>query len=392
MNRNDNFDDTLEAWLRRQAPSQAPDQVLDAALDRVATQSQSQKRSWLHRFIGGNQMATLTRVAAVTAVVAIAALIGLQLNNLTGSAGGSPSPNASIPAEPTASAPAEPTTSPTPSAGPSSPEPSGDPSAAALVLRLEGGNVAGRIHLLTVLEDGRIITSDQGRLNPPVERRLTAAGVQLLRDELDATGLTNTSADYLPVAKPGVEPPAYDGAGSALEVGLPGGGTAVITWVLFGDDGLYFEPQPEAQALSALAARLSTLDQWLPASAWADAIAKPYTPARYRIFILTQQWGGSLDGLPVESATVSWPLDKGIDAFGDDIQSGTDELRCGLVDAEQATAVIQALQAAGATPSDQTYLSFGLGERATSRLISITLVSILPLAETNCEGAALNPL
>ncbi len=320
-------------------------------------------------------------------MVAIAVLIGFGFSNLTSNVGNSPSPSASASAAPDGS----PTPLPSQS---SSPAPSADPAVGRLVLRLESGGEMGRIHVVTVLEDGRIITtSAQGGANPYVERRLTAAGVQLLRDELHATGLTDTSAYYPPVAKPGVEI-GWGGAGPALEVGLSGGGTAVISWVFMNDpEHLNWEPQPEAEALDALYARLSTLDEWLPASAWADANARPYAPARYRIVIERVQWDGSLDELPVESATVSWPLDGGIDAFGDVMEDLAgqpfDATRCGVVSAEQATAVIEALEAAGATPSDQTYIHFALGDRASSRVVHIFLERIMP-DETSCEGASDN--
>jgi len=371
MNRNDDFDRTLGAWLRGQAPQQAPDRVLDAALERV--EGESQRRSWLQRLIGGTPMTIMTRAAAVAAVVAIAALIGFQLNNLISNIGSSPSPSAS----------------PTTDASPSSPSPSDD-AAGSFVLRLMGGGEAGRVHLRTVLDDGRIITSDDQGVY--VERRLTAAGVQLLRDELDATGLTDTSADYSPVANPGVEPPAYGGAGPSLEVGQPGGGTAVITWFLFGDtEQDYFQPQPEAETLAALQARLTTLDEWLPASAWADSNARPYVPERYRIFINTQQWGGSLDDLPVEAATVSWPPVDGIDIYADAVENLTQEpefsLRCREATAADGTALLEALEAAGATPDVDPMIpgtSFALGHRATSRLVTITLEPILPAADTSC--------
>ena len=234
MNRNDDFDHTLAAWLRHEAPPQAPDRVLEMALERVA--AQSQQRVWLRSLIGGNQLTTLIRVAAVAAVIAFAAFIGYQFSNLSPDIGASPSP--SIEATPSQTG--------LPSASAS---PSGDPAVAPLVFRLEGGGEGGRVHLVTVLDDGRIITT--GGANPLIERRLTAAGVQLLRDELHATGLTFlASADYSPVAKPGVEPPPYGGAGPAIEVGLPGGGTATISWFFFGDtEQDYFQPQPEAEAL-----------------------------------------------------------------------------------------------------------------------------------------------
>jgi hypothetical protein len=365
MNRKNDFDQTLEAWLRRAAPPQAPDRVLDAALEHVA--AQSQRRGWLQRFSGGTPMTTMTRAAAVVAMVAIAALIGFQFNNLISNVGSSPSPSASPRAD----------------ASPSSPSP------ASLLLRLMGGGEAGRTHIVTVLDDGRIITMDQGAF---VERTLTEAGMQLLRDELDATGLTDLSADYPPVANPGVEPPGYGGAGPSLEVGQPGGGTTVITWFLFGDtEQDYFQPQPEAEALEALAARLSTLDDWLPAGAWADANARAYVPDRYRIYAYTQQWGGSLEDLPVETATVSWPLVDGIDTYSGSVESLTQEpefsLRCREASTAHGSALLEALEAAGAESSVDSMIpgqSFGLGHRATGRLVTITLEPILPVADTSC--------
>jgi hypothetical protein len=374
MNRNDGFDQMLQAWLHRQAPPQAPDRVLDAALERVA--SESQRRSWLERFFGGTTMTLMIRTAAVAAVVAVAALIGLQVSNLNNNVGNSPSPIQSPTAEPSPSS----TPSPSPSL-----EPSAEPSATALVFRLLGGGEGGRIHLVTVLDDGLVITSDPTGATPPEKRRLTAAGVLLVRDELDGTGLTDTSGDYQPVPNPGVEPPPYGGAGPSLEVGQPGGETVVITWFLFGDtEQDYFQPQPEAEALEALAARLSTLDEWLPASAWADANATLYEPASYRMVINAQAWGGSPDDLPVERDTVSWPLDVEMANFGEVVNPAPDEIRCGFVDAAEGASVIDALEAAGATPTEGTYLSFQLGDRATGRVVTINLEPILPFAETTC--------
>ncbi len=370
MTRKDDFDQTLKAWLRREAPPQAPDRVLESALDRVA--AESQRRGWLQRLTGGTPMAIMLRTAAVSAVVAIAALIGLQVSNLDPNIGGSPSP--------TPSGSADPSASPVASVPPGSPE---------LVLRLLNGGEGGRTHLVTVLDDGRVISSgNPGTADPIVERRLTAAGVQLVRDELDATGLTDASADYSPVANPGVEPPAYGGAGPSLEVGQPCAETVVITWFLFGDtEEDFFQPQPEAEALDALAARLTTLDDWLPASAWADATPAPYEPAAYRVLIQRQDWGGSLDDLPVEASTVEWSVDPGLDSFGEVISPLPFEQRCGVASAEDGTALLDALDAAGATVNDQAYLSSLLGARASSRVVTVYLQPILPLEAESCEGA-----
>lgn len=516
MNRNDDFDQTLAAWLRHEAP-EAPDRVLEAALERVA--AQSQQRGWLQGLMGGSRLTILTRVIAVAAVLALAVFVGYRFSNPSPDVGVSPSPSAS--AEPTASAdcvnppmdittlidmqstgPLDPAGDPVACYGnaaltfdatwygggvadcPSAPEPAwlacsafslqpfgdtrklgapqlwvaldpsvslslsepyaqvrvtghfddpaaqtcrdtqpmpgespglrpvavaiggcrstfvvtevtevSDPSAAALVLRLEGGAEDGRTHLLTVLEDGRIITtSHQGSpSHPTVERRLTAAGVQLLRDELDATRLTFlSSTDYSPVSKPGVEHPGYGGAGPALVVGLSDGGTAVISWYFFNDSGLYFEPQLEAEALNDLYARLSTLDEWLPANAWADADARPYAPAQYRVQVIGNPWGGSLDDL-VEVSEVNWPVSASVTDLLDQIAATSGESdftsqECSLLSAADAELVQAALVEAGAPASDFFLPSYRLGDRDAAREMGLVFEPILPLDENGCAG------
>jgi len=114
MNRIDDFDDTLQGWLRDEAPARAPDRVLNAALERVATESQ--RRGWLQVAFGGNAVARLTRGAALVAVIAIALFVGLQLGNLAPDVG-EPSQSAEASASPIAS----PSPSPTPSLAPSTP-------------------------------------------------------------------------------------------------------------------------------------------------------------------------------------------------------------------------------------------------------------------------------
>jgi hypothetical protein len=365
MNRDDSFDQVLEGWLRREAPLQAPDRVLDAALQRVS--AASQRRGWAQRLLGGKPLASVARLALVAAAVAVAAFVGLRLGT-TDDVGPSPSPAPSA----------------TPTPGPTAALPSTEPSAVAFLVRLWDGGESGWVHLVTVLDDGRLITSDPFD-RAPMERRLTEAGIQLIRDEMDATGLTDTSAMYMPVANPGVDPPGFGGAGPRLEIAQPGGDTVAINWYLFGDtEEDWYQPQPEAEVLQALLARLSTLEEWLPAEAWADANAVPYLPESYRMTISFSPWGGSLADLPPDMGTVSWPLGDAIGAFGEVTNPPPDEVRCGVVDAEDGGAVIAALEAAGAATSDLDYQSFGLGDRSQRRVITITLVPILPFDESSC--------
>ena len=92
MNRNDDFDRTLSAWLRREAPPEAPDRVLADALRRVADQPQG--RGWFARIRKGTRVGLVLRAAAVAAVVVVAAFIGLQFTRPTAPIGGpSPSPS-----------------------------------------------------------------------------------------------------------------------------------------------------------------------------------------------------------------------------------------------------------------------------------------------------------
>lgn len=224
MNHDDSFDQVLQGWLRREAPPQAPDRVLDAALERVS--AASQRRGWAQRLLGGKPMTTVARLAMVAAAVAIAAFVGLRLGT-TDDVGPSPSPAPSATSTP----------------GPTAALPSTEPSAAAFLVRLWDGGESGWVHRVTLLDDGRLITSDPSGASAPTERRLTDAGIQLIRDEMAATGLTDTSAMYMPVANPGIEPPGFGGTGPRLEIAQPGGDTVVINWYLFGDTAEdYYQP------------------------------------------------------------------------------------------------------------------------------------------------------
>jgi hypothetical protein len=107
MNRNDDFTQALEGWLRQQAPSQAPDRLLEAALERVG--AESQRGSWVQRFVGETPLAGAMRVAALTAVIGLAVLVGLQFANLLPDVGEeSPSPTASASSSTSPSAEASP--------------------------------------------------------------------------------------------------------------------------------------------------------------------------------------------------------------------------------------------------------------------------------------------
>jgi hypothetical protein len=372
------FDQVLETWLRHQAPPQAPDRVLDAALERVG--SASQRRSWLQRLLGGTAMTTMVRTTAAAVVIAVVAIFGLQLISPTPNVGPSPMPSRSAqPTEAVTPSPPAESAAPTPSAKPS---PVASP--ASIAVRLLGGSDAGPYHVISILADGRLIIGDPLAATPPMERRLTTAGIQLVRDEIAETGLTDTNANFEPVPNPGIEPPGFIGSLGQLEIAQAGGNTVVISWNLYGDrEHTYFKPQPEAEALEALKVRLSMLESWLPALAWADAGAAPYVPAEYRMTINAAAWGGSVDALRDVTA-LSWPVAVDRTDLAEVLASAEDETRCRLVDAAAGTAVIEALQAAGARREAEPYLRFRLGMSEGTRSIEITLAPLLPFDVGTC--------
>ena len=189
------------------------------------------------------------------------------------------------------------------------------------------------------------------------------------------------------MANPGKEL-VYGGAGPVLHIGQVGGEPIVVNWYLFADTELDLAaPQPEAEVLEALAAKLATLEDWLPATAWADASAEPFEPERYLMSIGLQPRQPGDDGW-VEVTSVSWPLEEGIDVFGEPSDPPIDAVRHGCLGAADGRAVIEALESAGAGfQSDQASLvrDFILGD-GPELMYSITVSPILYDVPPSCPG------
>lgn len=122
-----------------------------------------------------------------------------------------------------------------------------------------------------------------------LERRLTSAGVELVRAEVIATGLLDHDL-HLQSGKG-----LYFG-----RIGLRRGDRLVhVTW---GDIGFPYSdverevPTPEQEsALIRLDGRLEDPASWLPASAWEDPGIKPYVPSAYSV---CYRGGEGVDELP----------------------------------------------------------------------------------------------
>lgn len=335
-------------------------------------------------------------IVAVVIIIAIA--VGLAVAVLAGLPGGQPS----LTAEPSALASAEPslTPEPTPLIGCESAHESG-----TLRLRIEAIGETGRTWVISIYDDGRVLTpgitpnvySDEAWM---IVRFLTDAGVERLVGEVLDTGLFEAGAQYPPVPLPGVEPPGRGASGYSITVAR-GSEQAVVGWTsVYADDATFYEPSSEREALDALATRLVDFTTWLPAEERASTEQCDYQAQRFLVFVEAQAWGGSLDELPVDIADIDWPLGGEILDWGEEIDvSAADPaylLRCGEVSRDEAVTLADGLRAPGAEPyldeglGTAAYVELRLGDRAETRVVSVYIEPLMP-DESGCTDQPPNP-
>lgn len=275
-----------------------------------------------------------------------------------------------------------------------------------LALRLEHHTDVGRDWVISIYEDGRILTpgltpyemNDEAWM---LVRRLTPAGVQSLVAEVVATGLFEESASYAPVPLPGVEPPGRGAAG--YTIGLGGEDSIVVNWTsVFPDEATYYQPSPEREALDELGGHLVDMDTWLPDDAWLSREPCPYRATAFRVIVANPEvWGGSLDDLPADIADVEWPPGGDILTWADPFdEAGSDpeiDGRCGILPRSDAQTLVTDLAAAGAEVSGNAddldlvpRIQVRLGDRAATSFVDIIVRPLLP-DESSCEGASLAP-
>ncbi|MDH4334996.1 MAG: hypothetical protein OEW24_07025, partial [Chloroflexota bacterium] len=282
-----------------------------------------------------------------------------------------------------------------------------------LALRVDYFSGTGRQWLISVYEDGHVLTPDLKlvAVSSPLDvidgawmlaRRLTPAGIAQLRETVTATGPFGTSGSYNPVALPNVEPPGRDGNGYGISLGS---GTDAVTvhWAsMFPDDALYYEPSPEREALDALGAKMLVFDSWLPDDAWAERDPCTVQALRFRVFIFADLYGGALAELPPDVADVPWPLGGEILSWGADVGSPDEPypiVRCGIAARADASRLVDELREGGAFEPYFTTLDAGpgvglqLGDRAANRILDIIVQPLLPdddqCTESNLEGITL---
>ena len=227
-----------------------------------------------------------------------------------------------------------------------SPAPGGDiahPAGDALVLSVanSGGFVApdfllGALPSFALTGDGRVLVPGAqiaifpGPMLPSIqERRLTEAGIQAVLAAVAETGLFKADLDLR-----GANAMVADAADTIFTLHADGREVTVSVYALGFLDGAN-PPQGMSgnevlahRALSVLQQRLSGLEQWLPADAWADTGWKPYEPDAFRLYVRNadaEPPDGS--GLPPQ-APRRWPTSADPATFG---EASSGDLRCGVV-------------------------------------------------------------
>lgn len=256
-----------------------------------------------------------------------------------------------------------------------------------LILRLDSNGDMGRQWVISIYEDGLLLAPglDPMSLDPDywmVGRRLTAEGVEHLRDVVVSSGLFADSASYVPISLPGVEPPGRGASGYSLMTGL-GDDEVTVDWIsLFGDDDQYYEPSPERGTLDELARHLIGIQDWLPESEWLQRDPCGYEPARYRVFTRAQT---AVNITELDISDVPWPLGGRIQDWGEPLGVPPNgELRCGIEPRLGAADVLHKLRAAGATDfsvgelGSAAWFWLRMGDRSRSQVIDVYLRPMLP--------------
>lgn len=240
--------------------------------------------------------------------------------------------------------------------GSGSPNGEGDaidhPAGDALVFSIEnaGGFVlpeflATQVPSVAILGDGRVITMGAqtlifpGPALPPLQvRRLTEDGLQVVLAEIIATNLFANDVELR-----GAQGFVADAPDTVFTLHAGDREVTVVVYALgFLDPNAQAPGMTQAeiaahQVLQRMNDRLTQLDAWLPASAWADAAWQPYEPEAFRLYVRDATADPpEAGGIPQE--TRAWPLPGDPAAFGEPQPFFGNGTRCGVVtDTEAAT-------------------------------------------------------
>lgn len=222
------------------------------------------------------------------------------------------------------------------------------PSGDNLVLRIEyRGGFVGPAFIFTsfpsftLTGDGRVIVPGAqvaifpGPALPATNvRRLTEAGIQAVLNEVARTALFGASVEFR-----GAQNCVMDASDTVFTLHAHGREVTVTVYGLGTLDPANACPgfsSAEAAAhrvLQHLGDRLTNLEAWLPAGAWAETMWRPYQPTALRLLVRNSD-ADPPDGIGIGYALLDWPDSADPAAFGD--FSSFAGQRCGVVSGQRA--------------------------------------------------------
>jgi hypothetical protein len=239
---------------------------------------------------------------------------------------------------------------------------------------------------VTLTGDGRIVWRNYEG-NQLLVRQITPAGLALVRDRLQATGLFGADATYQKEPLAGVTPPGRgEGAWSFTVRNYAGIVVHVVSAAIDGDEADYWVITRERKALGELYQHLLRPESWLPPGAWAEPSSHPYEPDLMTLTLYTNPGGGVVGGHDV--AEFGWmladPLSFGESRDDPNIHKlGT--IRCGLLPAQDAAVVVAQLRASGQLQEYPGEVGAQLNWSSGDGSIYVDLMAVRPDGSLQCN-------
>lgn len=239
-----------------------------------------------------------------------------------------------------------------------------------------------------VLEDGRVIweTPFGDR-----ERTLTPAGLALVRDRLDATGLLSENSEHRATLLPGAVPEPR--GATVVTFALERDGRRIV--VTSGDPSDYAREfdlwtiPPGMLALASLAAEMRDPVTWLGRDAWATP-EEPFEPDRFLLSVTAVE-GTPRAELTIDIGDLEWPFSIPPESLGSRQPAGEaadGTTRCIVLTAGEARAMATAEAAAGRGRALKLYeVTLEYAWARGEGFIRMTTQGLLPYQSSDCIEA-----